>query len=82
MSLLKVSDVARLSQVRPKLVREWIHTRRLPAMNITPDGERPTYRIDPEDYREFQDRQRLVKPPAMKRHRRAMDTTNVIEFFK
>jgi excisionase family DNA binding protein len=82
MSLLTVTDVANLLQVRPKRVRELIHDRHLAACNITPGGDRPTYRIDPEDLRDFQNDQKLVKPAALKRHRRAIDTTNVIQFFK
>ena len=82
MSLLTVTDVAGLLNVRCKRVRELIHSNHLNAIDITPGGGRSTFRIDPEELRKFQDQHTHIKPNEKKRRRRMMETTEVIEFFK
>lgn len=82
MSLLTVSDVSLILKVRSKRVRELIHADHLAAIDITPGGGRPTYRIDPDDLQNFQDGQRTVKPEAQRRRARLADTAGVIEFYK
>jgi hypothetical protein len=81
-SLLTVSDVSLLLKVRPKRVRELIHDHYLTAIDIAPSAGRPTYRIDPEDLRKFQNGQRTVKPETQRRRTRIADTEGIIEFYK
>lgn len=44
-SLLTPQDVADLLKVSAKTVREYIHQGRLKAVDLNPDGKRPTWRI-------------------------------------
>lgn len=43
--LLKVVQVAKILNLKPKTVRLYIRQGRLPAVNLNPDGLRPVWRI-------------------------------------
>jgi hypothetical protein len=81
-SLLSVSDVARLLNVRPAKVRELIHSVALVAVDISPGHGRKTWRIDPDELRAFRERQQIVPERQVRRQRKLRDTTGVIEFMK
>ena len=44
-SLLTPQEVAVLLKISAKTVREYIHQGRLKAIDLNPDGKRPTWRI-------------------------------------
>jgi excisionase family DNA binding protein len=54
MELLKVDQVAKLLNLKPKTVREYIRQGRLAAVNLNPDGLRPVWRIKPSAVEDMQ----------------------------
>lgn len=48
MNYLTPNQVAARLNLKPETVREYIRTGRLRAVNLNPDGKRPTWRIKPE----------------------------------
>lgn len=83
MSLLTVSDVAALLNVRTKKVLDLIHAHAINAVNISPKAKRKTWRIDPDELRAFRERQQVVPERERQRqHRFRNPGVDVIEFMK
>lgn len=65
-TLLSVNDVAERLACKPRKVRELIAAGRIYAVDISPDGNRPTYRIDEKDLTTFLVSAAVPRPPEEK----------------
>ncbi|WP_197453084.1 helix-turn-helix domain-containing protein [Rosistilla oblonga] len=64
--LLTVNDVAARLACKPRKVRELIVAGRIYAIDISPDGNRPTYRIDEKDLAAFLASSAVPRPPEQR----------------
>ena len=55
MKMLKIAEIAEMLAVHRNTVLRWIHTGELPAIKL---GHR-SYRIDPEDFRQFMEKRKV-----------------------
>jgi len=65
--LLTPQEVAVLLKISAKTVREYIHQGRLKAIDLNPDGKRPTWRIVPESLPTAPDRAEQIYLDAKRR---------------
>lgn len=80
--LLKTGEIAADLNCAVKKVWQLIHDRHLQAVNITPNGNRPTYRVDPADLEAF--KKKYLKTPhrEQQRRKRVQSEDGVIAFMK
>ena len=78
--LLKTNEAAQRLKCRQRHVRKLIRTGRLRAVNISPGGKRPTFRIDPSDLAAFQTANADAQRDKRKGRKRTRDAGEVVAF--
>lgn len=80
--LYSPAEVALMWSCSAKQVRHLIAAEQLQAINISPNSARPTWRIAAIELSRFQHRQQRIEPIRVRRQKRAVVGTQVIEFVK